>query len=152
MRLVNHLNEIFEIRVKNYTYKNSVNVYSESDALEAILIIKKGEFRFERELKFLLIEELELFEKWFELVGGLGKYSKSLKFLDVDLECKKYTRGNISFIKFIINDLYNKCNKPPISWDFIICKKNVNLISIEIQKTIKEFPCRCGMKHDSFKL
>jgi|GEM_PF-4627156 len=152
MRLVNHLNEIFEIRVKNYTYKNSVNVYSESDALVATIIIKKGERHFKRELKFLLIEELEQLEKWIELVSGLGKYSKSLKFLDVDLECKKYTRGNISYIKFIISDLYNKFSKPPISWDFIICKKNVNLISNEVQKTIKEFPCRCGMKHDSFKL
>ena len=152
MRLVNHLNEIFEIRVKNYTYKNSVNVYSESDALVATIIIKKGERHFKRELKFLLIEELEQLEKWIELVSGLGKYSKSLKFLDVDLECKKYTRGNISYIKFVFSDLYNKWTKPPITWDFIISKKNLDLMSMEIQTTIEEFPCRCGMKHDCFKL
>lgn len=152
MRLVNHLNEVLEIRVSKYTYENSVNVYFDSDALVATLSIEKGGIHFERELKFLLIEELELLEQWITLVSTSAKHKKSLEFLDVDIQCKKFTRGNILYMKIVLSDLYNESTREPITWDFIVNKKNVHLIRMEIQKTLKEFPCRCGMQHDCFEL
>lgn len=152
MRLVNHLNEVLEIKVDQYTYENIENLFPDSDALDATFSIEKGEIRFKRELKFLLIEELELLDKWFTLVSTSAKHRKSLKFLDVDLECKRYTRGNILYMKIVFSDYYEESTREPISWDFIINKKNVHLMSMEIQKTLKEFPCRCGMEHDCFKL
>ncbi|MBF2709740.1 WapI family immunity protein [Flavobacterium soyangense] len=152
MRLVNHLNEVLEIRVSKYTYENSTNQYFSSDALDATILIEKRESRFERELKFMDLEQIELLEKWFTLVSTTARHRKRLEFLDADLQCMKYTRGNISYMKVVFSDLYNQWTKPPISWDFIISKKNVHLIRMEIQKTLKEFPCRCGMQHDCFKL
>ena len=152
MRLVNHLNEVLEIRVSKYTYENSVNSYFDSDALDATLIIEKGDSRFERELKFITVEQIELLEKWIILVSTSVKHKKSLEFVDVDLECKRYNRGNIPYIKIIVSDHYNKWTKPPITWDFIISKKNVHLLRMELQKTLKKFPCRCGMIHDCHKL
>lgn len=152
MQLVNHLNEVLEIRVDKYEYEYLVNADNGNDALEATFSIEKGENRFERELKFLLVEELELLGQWITLVSTSAKHKKGLKFLDVDLEFKKYTRGNIPYMKIVFSDLYNKWTQPPITWDLIISKKNVHLMRMELQKTLKEFPCRCGMKHDCFKL
>jgi hypothetical protein len=64
----------------------------------------------------------------------------------------KSFRGNTPHIKIVLSDLYEEWTKTPISWDFIINKKNVHLMGMELQKTMKEFQCRCGMKHDCFKL
>lgn len=152
MRFVNHLNEVLEIRVNKYEYENSVNIFFDSDALVATFSIEKGENRFERALKFLLVEEIEVLEKWIILVSTSAKHSPIFRFVDVDLECKKFTRGNIPYMKVLMNDDYNEWTKKTIGWDFILSKKNVHLMRMEIQKTLKEFPCRCGMQHDCFKL
>lgn len=152
MRLVNHLNEFLEIRVSKYTYENSENQYFSSDALDAKILILKRESRFERELKFMDVEQIELLEKWIILVSTSAKQSQTLRFVDVDLQCMKFTRGNIPYLKVVFSDLYNQWTKPPITWDLIISKKNVHLIRMEIQKTLKKFPCRCGMQHDCHKL
>jgi hypothetical protein len=152
MRLLNHLNEVLEIRVRKYTYENSVNVYFESDALDATLIIKKGEIRFERALKFMDVEQIELMEKWLTLVCTSAGPVKILYFVDVDLEFSKYTRGNVPYMRVVLRDLYKEWTKKPISWDFIISKKNVHLMREELQKSLKELSCRCGMQHDCFKL
>ncbi|WP_395050306.1 hypothetical protein [Flavobacterium sp.] len=152
MRLVNHLNEVLEIRVNKYTYENSVNSYFDNDALDATLIIEKGDGHFERELKFMTVEQIELMDEWLTMVSTSKGTLKTLNFVDVDLEFMKSFSGNTPHIKIVLSDLYEEWTKTPISWDFIINKKNVHLMGMELQKTMKEFPCRCGMKHDCHKL
>jgi hypothetical protein len=116
MRLINHCNETFELRILGKVVDSSgkpVDWWFRS----CVIISESGKKR-KTNLKFLTIEDLELLRIWIQDIYN-GQFEKTLfQFVDGHVWFRLWKRGSERFIRFFIQgDKYRK-----FYWDWRLTK------------------------------
>lgn len=148
MKLINHLGYTFELRIEKYQIEYNENKLLDNDFLNASIVINNRDGAFSTPLNFLMVEDFDRMEEWLTLVCNTANSRIILDFVDAELRFMKFTRGNIPYIKII----YQEHKKDAFTWDFIINKKNIHTLRMELQKMQHNYPCRCGQENKHSKI
>ena len=149
MKMINHLGETFELRIKKYHLELSeieIKLFN-SDWLDTEISINNKYGEFSKPLECFLIEDFERISDW---ISGIEHKTtkKKLYFVDSQLVFMRTKRNNVPFMKVI----YHLNEIDFVSWDLEINTKNILEFKNKIQQNLNMHPCRCGMEHNYDKV
>jgi hypothetical protein len=143
MKIVNELDEEFEIAVSGYCYEQSFGKLFESDCLIAELkILRKDNFVITN-LDFLLVEELERIKTWFTEILSAPSLDSQLDFVDPNLNMYYLKDGSKQLFRVIYTLYYVKDE----SWEIEANQLLIGKLIQQLETLLTRFPCRCKQVH-----